>query len=340
MASQLDEIVSVTIDAQTATVTTADFSIPLILAEFNNFTDSRTRTYNSLDGVLDDFDATSTVAVMASRVFGQDNSPSRVVIGRKLGNESYATAVAAVAAENDSWFALLAGTHVVADVLALASYISTTKKVYFTSTQDVTNLAANNNGIGAQLKALGYDQTSTIYHSQADVYFPEAAWVGSQLAYTPGANTWEFKTLEGVPVDKLSTTARTNLTSSNVAYYNAVAGVNITRNSVMADGTFIDQKIGEFWTIARMQESVFGMLVRKPKVPFTDAGFTLVEAQMRSVLALGVTNGLYASYTITVPRVADIPENQRLQRVAGDFLFDATLAGAIHKVIIKGVVHV
>jgi len=340
MASQLDEIVSVTIDAQTQSVNTADFSIPLILAEFNNFTDSRTRTYNSLDGVLDDFDATSTVGVIASRLFGQDNSPTRVVVGRKLTAEDYATAIAAVAAENDTWFALVAGTHVAANVLALANYISTTKKVYFTSTQDPASLAANNNATGAQLKALGYDQTSTIYHSQADTYYPEAAWVGSQLAYTPGANTWEFKTLEGVPVDKLSTTARTNLTSANVAYYNAVGGVNITRNSVMADGTFIDQKIGEFWTIARMQESVFGMLVRKPKVPFTDAGFTMVEAQMRSVLALGVTNGLYASYTITVPRVADIPENQRLQRIAGDFLFDATLAGAIHKVIIKGVVHV
>lgn len=340
MASQLDEIVSVTIDAQTTTVDTADFSIPLILAEFNDFADSRTRTYSSLDGVLEDFQASSVVGVMATRVFGQDNAPSRVVVGRKLGNENYATAIAAVAGENDAWFALLAGTHVAADVLALAAYIATTKKVYFTSTQDAASLANNNNAIGAQLRALGYDQTSTLYHSQADTYYPEAAWVGSQLAYTPGANTWEFKTLEGVPVDNLTTTAHTNLTNARVAYYVSVGGVNITRNSVMADGTFIDQKIGEFWTIARMQESVFGMLVRKPKVPYTDAGFTLVEAQMRSVLAQGVQNGLYASYRITVPRVADIPENQRLQRVAGDFLFDATLAGAVHKVIIKGVVHV
>src|ERR1043165_744217 len=340
MASQLEEIVSVTIDAQTTTVDSADFSIPLILAEFNDFADSRTRTYSSLDGVLEDFQASSVVGLMATRVFGQDNAPSRVVVGRKLGNENYATAIAAVAAENDAWFALLSDTHVAADVLALAAYIATTKKVYFTSTQDAASLTNNNNAIGAQLRALGYDQTSTLYHSQADTYYPEAAWVGSQLAYTPGANTWEFKTLEGVPVDKLSTNARSNLTTSRVAYYVSIGGVNITRNSVMADGTFIDQKIGEFWTIARMQESVFGMLVRKPKVPYTDAGFTLVEAQMRSVLAQGVENGLYASYRITVPRVADIPENQRLQRVAGDFLFDATLSGAVHRVVIKGVVHV
>lgn len=340
MANQLDEIVQVSIDAQTAVPTTAQFSIPLILAEFSDFTDSRTRTYNSLSAGLEDFDASSDVGKMLTRVFGQDNAPTQVIVGRKLGNETYTTAINAVAAENDTWFVLLADTHVVSEVLELAAYIATTKKIYFTSSQDAANITANNNGIGAQLKALGYDQTTAPYHSQADTYFPEAGWVGSQISYTPGKNSWEFKTIEGVPVDTLSATARGILEANNMPYYVAVAGVNITRNSKMADGTFIDQKIGEFWTIARMQESVFGMLVRKPKVPYTDAGFTMVEAQMRNVLALGVANELYSSYTITVPRVSDIPENQRLQRIAGDFLFDATLAGAIHKVIIKGVVHV
>ena len=59
---------------------------------------------------------------------------------------------------------------------------------------------------------------------------------------------------------------------------------------------------------------------------------------MRSVLALGVANGLYASYDIQVPRVADIPENQRAQRIAGDFKFSAVLAGSIRKVVIVGTV--
>lgn len=336
--AQIDEIVSVNITAQTQVITTAEFSIPLIVAEFNNFTDSRARVYGSQDALLADFAASSVVGTIGSKIFGQDNSPSTVVVGRKLANEDYPTALAAISAENDSWFAVVAASHVYADVSGIANYIAGTKKIYFTSTQDPATITTDQNSTGAKLKALGFDQTSVIYHSQADTYFPEAAWVGSQLAYTPGANDWENKTLEGVPADRLNDTARANLTTNNVAYYTTVGGVNITRNADMVDNTPIDQKIGELWTIARMQESVFGMLIRQPKVPYTDEGFTKVEAQMRSVLALGVQNGLYSSYTIQVPRVADIPVNQRAARVAGDFKFTAVLAGSIRKVVIVGTV--
>lgn len=339
MANLLDEIVDVSISAETQTITTASFTIPLILAEFTDWTDSRTRTYNSLAEVKEDF-TTPLIITLATQVFSQDLSPSKVVIGRKVPAESWVAGLTAVDAENSTWFALVAGTHTAADVLAMAGYIATVNKVYFTSTQDATSLAVTTTDIGAQLKALAYDQTNVMYHNLADTYYPEAAWVGSQLTYTPGQNTWEFKTLEGVPPSVISSTGRTNLESKNMSYYITIGGVNLTQHSTMADGTFIDQKIIEFWTIARMQEAVFGMLVRKPKVPYTDAGFALVEAQMRSVLALGVTNLAYSSFTITVPRVVDIPENQRLQRIAGDFLFDAVLQGAIHKVIIRGVVHV
>jgi hypothetical protein len=337
MANLLDEIVDIKIDAQTQVITTASFTIPLILAEFTDWTDSRTRTYSSYAEVAEDF-TTPLVLTLATRVFGQDQSPSSVVIGRKAPTETWLQGLTAVDAENSTWFALVAGTHTPADVLALAGYIATVNKVYFSSTQDATAVGVTTTDIGAQVKALGYDQTDVMYHPAADTDYPEAAWVGSQLTFTPGSNTWEFKTLEGVAPSNLSSTARTNLENKNMSYYISIAGVNLTRHSTMADGTFIDQKIGEFWTIARMQESVFGMLVRKPKVPYTDAGFALVEAQMRSVLALGVTNGLYESYTITVPRVSDIPQNQRLQRIAGDFLFTAVLQGALHKCVIRGTV--
>lgn len=339
MADLLDSVVSVTISAETTTITTASFTIPLILAEFDDWTDSRTRTYSSYAEVAEDITDPLTLTI-ATRVFGQDQAPDTVVIGRKAEAETWLEAMLAVDQENSTWFALLAGTHTPADVLALAGYIATVNKVYFTSSQNVVDTTAATTGIGYQLRNLSYDQTSVMYHTAADTYYPEAAWVGSQLTYTPGANTWEFKTFEGVPADNLSSTARTNLEANNMAYYITIAGVNITRNSQMSDGTWIDQKIIEFWTIARMQEAVFGMLVRKPKVPYTDAGFALVEAQMRSVLALGVTNLAYSAYTITVPRVIDIPENQRLQRIAGDFLFDATLQGGIHRVVIRGIVHV
>lgn len=336
--AQIDEIVSITITSETQAVDVASFNIPLILAEFTDFTDSRTRTYGDDDEVAEDFGTDSVVYTMAVKLFGQDQKPATIVVGRKDPDESWADAYTAVKAENDTWFAMVASTHVKADVLALAALVSADKKVYFTSTQETDVLTNSADNIGAQLKALGYDQVSWRYGANADTQFPEAAWVGSQLTYTPGANTWEFKQLEGVTVDKLTTTQRDNIAANNGSYYTTVGGVNITRNSKMANGKWVDQKIIELWTEARMQESVFGMLIRKPKVPMTDAGITLVEAQMRSVLSQGIDNGAFASYVINVPRAADIPANQKAQRIAGDFKFNAVLANAIHKVVIVGTV--
>lgn len=339
--AEIDNVVDVQITAETTAVATASFNIPLILAEITEFTDSRTRVYGDDDELLDDgFSSTSPVYIAAQRLFGQDQKPASIVVGRRVPDEDIVEAYNAVKAENNTFFGVVSTSHVVDDVLALAGAVEADAKIYVTSTQDAAAYGTATTDIGSQLGALGYDQTAVIYSANADTQFPEAAWMGSQLTYTPGANTWKFKTLDGVTVDDLSPTQIANLRNKNINFYIPVGGVTITEEGVMASGRFIDEIIGIFWTKARMQESVFGMLVRKPKVPFTDAGFTLVEAQMRSVLSQGVDNGLYASYTVQIPRVADIPYNQRAQRIAGDFRFTAVLASAVHKVVIRGVVQV
>lgn len=67
----------------------------------------------------------------------------------------------------------------------------------------------------------------------------------------------------------------------------------------------------------------------------------MIEAEIRSVLSQGVANGLIAdapAYTVQSPDVLAIPEVTRAQRILGDFTFQARLAGAVHKVIIRGTV--
>ncbi len=113
------------------------------------------------------------------------------------------------------------------------------------------------------------------------------------------------------------------------------------RNGVMSEGSFIDVIIGLDWLQARIQEQVFYRLATKKKIPYTAAGAMMIEAEIRSVLSQGVANGLIAdapTYTVQSPDVLAIPEVTRAQRVLGDFLFQARLAGGIHKVIVRGVV--
>lgn len=99
--------------------------------------------------------------------------------------------------------------------------------------------------------------------------------------------------------------------------------------------------IGVDWMQARMQEQIFYRIATKKKIPYTAAGAMIIEAEIRSVLSQGVANGLIAdapSYTVQSPDVLAIPEVQRAQRVLGDFRFTARLAGAVHSVIVRGVV--
>ena len=92
---------------------------------------------------------------------------------------------------------------------------------------------------------------------------------------------------------------------------------------------------------ARITENVFGLLVTKPKVPYTDPGITQIEAQINQVLQNNVIIGGIAAnppFTISVPKAVDIPSIDKAARTLNGVTFQATLTGAIHAVNINGTV--
>jgi len=193
--------------------------------------------------------------------------------------------------------------------------------------------------IGQRLKYRGFDRTFVMFSNTADAEYPEAAWVGTQIVEVPGSNTWEYKALAGVTVSRLTDSQIQILESRGYNYYIPVKGANITRRGKVAEGEWIDVMILVDWIHARIQEQVFFRLVNTKKIPFTDAGATMIENEIRSVLTQATVNGGIDGYTVTAPRVLSIPEVQRNARIMGDFTFDARLAGAVSVVIIRGVVH-
>lgn len=83
-------------------------------------------------------------------------------------------------------------------------------------------------------------------------------------------------------------------------------------------------------------------LINKKKIPYTRAGFTLIEAEIRSVLAQGVQNGGIADdtpFTVITPDPLNIPQMTRTARQAGTFTFEARLAGAVDNVVVRGNVY-
>lgn len=252
--------------------------------------------------------------------------------------ETWTAALNAVDMENSSWYALVAATHVTSEQLELATAIQSMYKIYGTSTQDPVALTTGTTDILSRLSADSLSRTFAVYTAEADTDYPEAAWISTQLPETPGSNDWDMKQASGVTVSNLSPTAKANVVAKNGNVYTTRAGVNVFQYGNMSDGSPIDELIFLDWLRARWQEAVVFRFINSKKVPYTRVGATIIENDIRGVMALGVTNGGIAdapAYTVTAPDPLKVSPTLRAQRVLGDFLCTFRLAGSLRKVIIR-----
>lgn len=262
---------------------------------------------------------------------------SNITLANTTSTESYVDALDAVTQVNNVWYALVADTHVPADVEALSDAIATRRKIFGTSSQDAVVPTTGTTDIAYKLDAKSAGRTFGVYLPTADTEYPEAAWIGSQLAYTPGSNDWDFKRAQGVTVSSLTDTQRVNLRAKNMNMYTSVGGVNIFQDGNMFDGVPIDQVLVEDWLYARLQEQIYFRIINSLKIPMTNPGLAIVENEIRSVLSQAEANGaIDRNWVVQTPDVLSIPVTLRAQRTAGVFVFRARLAGSIRKVIIQG----
>jgi len=108
--SELRDIVEITIDRQTQTVSQAGFGTPAIIAEFATdktvLAFDRYRDYGSIDEMTDDgWLSSDAVYQAAAAIFSQNPRPDTVKVGRIDKADANLTAsLAAVAAVNDDWY--------------------------------------------------------------------------------------------------------------------------------------------------------------------------------------------------------------------------------------------
>lgn len=261
-----------------------------------------------------------------------------------ISTETWVDALDNVSDVNNEWYGLVAETHIQEEVESLAGAVEARKKIFGTSSQDVNIVdALSTTDVAQSLFDLGYQRTFLLYSENADTQYPEAAWIGGQLPEVPGSNTWKFKTLSGVTVSSLSSTDANAAKDKNANTYERVGGVSITSEGTMSGGEFIDVIIFVDWLEARMRESIFFRLVNTKKIPYTQSGVTIIENEIRRVLAEGITNGGLAPNpqpTVSVPNVLALDPNLRATRTLDGITFEGRLAGAIHFVKVRGTVTV
>lgn len=251
--------------------------------------------------------------------------------------------IIAVQLTHDDWYSLCLTNLGKAAIKAAAAYIETLTKIMIVATLDSDCYdAGSTTDVAAELKAAGYDRTGIMRHAMANVQYPGAGWQGRCLPEDPGSFTWKFKSLSGVSVENYTSTKIAALETKNCNTYTAIGSeTRITQQGVMASGEYIDVIRGIDFLKARMQEYIFAALANAKKIPYTDAGVGMVEAQVWAVLRLCVKQEILAASpepTVTVPLVADVSVVDKGNRLLPDVKFEATLAGAIHSVVIQGTV--
>lgn len=280
---------------------------------------------------------------VAATPYSVTTSENLDVVVDAAGAETLTTAIAEIRNVDDDWYALTSESHAAADVSEVSAIIQTLKKIYAYSTADADTITAVGTDIFSTLSGLSYDRVIGLYDPDSDTTYPEAAWLGVMLPKDPGSATWAFKTLVGQDADTLTPTESSNARGKNGNTYETIGGVDITRFGTSAEGEFMDITRGVDWLESRMQERIFSKLVASDKIPYTEQGVAIIEAEIRAQLRDAIAAGVVASdpeFVITTPVVADIAPAVKATRCLPTITFTATLQGAIHKVVVVGSVTV
>ncbi len=307
----------------------------------------RTREYANIEAVAVDFATTDPEYIAAKALFDQNPNPGVIKIGRVDSGEDWSDAMDAIEAFDPDWYALAITERTQSDVLDVAAWVEAGERHLFaTADSDVNILDSGvSSDLASQLQTLDYDRTLLVFHEDAATTYPEAAWIGDGFAKDPGSVTMKFRELTNVAANILTVAQSLAARNKNANVYETIGGRTITREGVVASGEFIDIMRDSDWLQTQLEEGIFALLADADKIPYDDGGIAAVESVVRQKLDAAITAGfltprpdLYGGqpYNVTVPASADVSQADKAARILRDVEFTATIAGAVHKVIVEG----
>ena len=267
----------------------------------------------------------------------------------KTVDETIAETMTEITSYDNGWYGWALADRTQENIIAAANWTETVRKLFGTSIAEAG--AYNPDSItdtGYLLYDGNYYRTHWWYHKDANTDFPETAVMARCFAIEPGGETWANKKLAAVTADGLNDGQYQAITNKNGNTFERFRNVSITQNGKVAAGECIDVIRFRDWLQEEITVNVFNALINRDKIPYTDEGIAVVEAQIRKALQLGVRRGGIApdeydengntnlGYTVEVPLAASISANQKASRVLNDVKFTARLSGAIHVVKITG----
>lgn len=353
--SNLDRIVNITIELQTVVSSGASFDNILIVGPapktpLEEVTIPDVGVYTSLSAVnemgwVSEGDSADPVGIAARIAFSQSVKPRQIYIAvQKVTSGSTLeepTATLSRAESENGWYVALAAGIDEEDFEDMAEWTEAREKMFGYSYKDpdsnpVTNVYYRTFGI-----CYGDDTGS------GDPY-KHIAMAVRFLSYDAGSETWVNKSLASVSTSNFTDTEIDTIDKDPASYYIQVGDTGLVQGGKVRAGEWIDVIRFRDWLKNDMQLRILNLLVKRPKVPYTDKGIGLVRNQMIASLKEGTRRGgiaedqynsddeLIPGFTTSVPLAADLSDTQRKSRTLEDCTFSAILAGAIHVVNVNG----
>lgn len=337
-------------------VTEADVTLGATQAEIDNARTPavRTKSYTSLTAVAVDFATTDPEYVAASIFFDQNPHPTSVKIGRVVNGQDWSDQITLINNADSDWYFLVITSREADDIKDVAVLIETlTKQLHHASADPNIHDSAVSSDLAAFFEDLGYVRTITSFNELAANIFPDVAWISDRATGTPGAATWNFKTLVGVTPSTTLTDAQreTILDTKNANGYFTVGGRSIMRVGQVASGQFIDDIWGRDYLESQMTDAIFEVLANADKVPYTDKGATAIDGAIRATLDEFIESGylvnsaeegsdLYdgQAYEVIMGTAVSKGATNKGNRIWTDITFRAERAGAIHEAEVAGTV--
>lgn len=340
----LQDVVDVQITRATASLTRVGFGTLAFVYDAATAPASRVVEFGDADEI-----AASTLPAAAkaalSAAFSGDINPEEVKAIYRLTSggtpETYVAALNAAQLADEDWYCVTIQSRLPSDILAVAEWVESRDKIFIAATPDADVLdPLEEDDIASSLLAASYSRTGLIYAGSAATTWPDTAWAGSLLGYDPGSITWAFKRVAGVPGQTFTGSQISALEDKRVTRIETIQGLSRTLGGFTSDaGAYIDIIRGLDWLKQRMAEDIFAQLVNQVKVPYTNAGIAIIEMAVRARLQDAINRNVLAddeNLTVTVPDVSQTDPIDRANRLLRDVKFTARLAGAIHKVIVRG----
>lgn len=353
--SNLDRIVNITIELQTVVSSGVSFDNILIVGPapktpLEEVTIPDVGVYTSLSAVnemgwVSEGDSADPVGIAARIAFSQSVKPQKIYIAVQKTTEGSTleapTATLSRAESENGWYVALAAGIPEEDLEDMAEWTEAREKMFGYAYADPSDNPVTNTYYRTFGICYGDDSGS------GDPY-KHVAMAVRFLSYDAGSETWVNKSLASVSVSKFTDTEIDTIDKDPASYYIQVGDTGLVQGGKVRAGEWIDVIRFRDWLKNDMQLRILNLLVKRPKVPYTDKGIGLVRNQMIASLKEGTRRGgiaedqynsddeLIPGFTTSVPLAADLSDTQRKSRILEDCTFSAILAGAIHVVNVNG----